>query len=209
MSWVNHAMRTKLYWHGNSAKTRIINEILHETGSAPDKKVLIFDYGCGTGGDWPAILSDYPQLTLVAYDPSEQSIRTARERLKDRSAELFTGKNLQQLNFKADYIVSFSVLEHVYDRRTYLETAKSLLADDGTFYLNYDDGHFRNFLDLNAPRLWPDEIGVWLHNLLAEPLARLGRVTHFQARVNRRDIDELIAILGFRVIEIFYSNGFH
>jgi SAM-dependent methyltransferase len=199
-------MDNKLYWLGNSAKTQIINAILHRTNNHQNGKSLIFDYGCGAAGDWPIILSDHSNLTLIGYDPSEQSIQTAKERLKGLNAELFTGDELQKLTFKAHFIVSFSVLEHVYNRHLYLQTAKKHLDENGIFYLNYDDGHFRNFLDLNKPRLWLSQSRGWLNNLLAEAWVRTGNMSHFKKRVNRSDIDTLIAGTGFKVVQVFYSN---
>ena len=199
-------MDNKLYWLGNSAKTRIINEILHQTGSHQNENVLIFDYGCGVAGDWPTILSDHRYLTLIGYDPSEQSIETAKRRLKGLNAKLFTGDELQKLTFKAHFVVSLSVLEHVYNRHSYLQMANKHLAENGVFYLNYDDGHFRNFLDLNTPKLWPSQCKEWLNNLLAETWARTGKLSRFKKRVNRTDVDKLIAATGFRVMQVFYSN---
>ena len=131
---------------------------------------------------------------------------SAKTRLKGLNAELFTGNELQNLTLKAHFVVSFSVLEHVFDRRSYLLTAKNHLAEKGIFYLNYDDGHFRNFLDLNAPRLWPSQCKKWLHNLLTKRLAQAGKISQFQMRVDRTTIEKLIAETGFRVLRAFYSN---
>jgi hypothetical protein len=94
----------------------------------------------------------------------------------------------------------------VYDRRRYLQTAKEHLAVQGVFYLNYDDGHFRNLLNLNAPRTWLTDLRIWLHNLSAGLLARLGWVSQYQKRVNRSDIDVLVAQVGFETTRVFYSN---
>jgi SAM-dependent methyltransferase len=199
-------MENRLYWPGNSAKTIVIDEILRRAGDVQNEEILIFDYGCGGGGDWPAVLTDYPRLHLVGYDPDRKSYQTAGARLKGLKADIFTGNELQTLSFKADFIVSFSVFEHVYDRRRYLQTARKHLAEYGIFFLNYDDGHFRNTLDLNAPGLWPGQLKAWLHNLLAEPLARVGRTHLYQARVNRSRVDKLVSESGFQVVKAFYSN---
>ncbi len=179
-------MSGRLYWFGNAAKAKIIQEILRDISKREiGNRVLIFDYGCGTGGDWPRVLNDYPSIHLVGYDPNRSAIEVAKTRLQGFSAELLTGDQLQSMPFLADYIVSFSVFEHVYDRLAYLQTAKTHLAEDGIFYLNYDDGHFRNMLDLNAPRAWPVTLRVWLHNLLSSSLAKLGWKAQFQRRVPR------------------------
>ena len=196
----------RLYWTGNAAKAKVIRNILDDPRVQTGQDVLIFDYGCGEGGDWKAIMQEFPNLSVIGYDPSRKSVDIAREKLKGERAEFLTDNELKHRIFKADFIVSFSVLEHVYDRRRYLQIAKDHLANNGVFYLNYDDGHFRTMLDLTAPRSWLTELRVWLHNLLAAVLARLGWVSQYQERVNRGDIDALIAQLGFQATDVFYSN---
>lgn len=194
------------YWTGNSAKSKVIGEVLDAAQAQPERQLLVFDYGCGSGGDWPSILPDYPNLRLIGYDPIVREIEIARTRLKGLPAQMLTGAELAEKDFRAEYILSFSVFEHVYDRRAYLQTAHRHLAENGRFYLNYDDGHFRSLLDLSAPGTWPVTIRVWLHNLLARPLARLGWVSQFQARVDRVEVDRLIEEAGFTIERAFYSN---
>lgn len=192
----------KLYWPGNAAKTKIIGDLLRKI---QHKNVVIFDYGCGNGGDWPSILADYPNIQLIGYDISTKSIQIAESRLSGFNATLLTGDALYEQNFKADFIVSLSVLEHVYDRKFYLNTAKKHLKEDGYFYLNYDDGHFRNLLDLNEPRLWLWQIHGWLINLPSLIFGGLNK-DNFQMRVSRSMIDKLIAECGFEIDEVFYGN---
>jgi len=193
-----------MLWLGNAAKAKVISAILAATSGSSSK--IIFDYGCGSGGDWPRILSQYRNLHLIGYDPSPKRIEAARTKLVGFNAQLLSRNQLKEQTFKADYVVSFSVLEHVYDRRAYLQTAKKHLHEDGTFYLNYDDGHFRNVLDLTDPSLWAGQISEWMHNLLAGPLARVGRTSGFQERVSRPDMDRLVDQVGFCRIDEFYSN---
>jgi SAM-dependent methyltransferase len=197
-------MDDKLYWLGNVAKTKIIRTILAETPA--HRPILIFDYGCGKGGDWPAILGDYPNIKLVGYEPYYKSYEIARKSLQGLNAEIYTGDDIASLDFKADYVVSFSVLEHVFDRRLYLATIKRLLAGDGTFFLNYDDGHFRNFLNLNRPDLWFGQLKEWLHNFVAVPLSKVGIEARFQRRVFRCELESLVKEMGFRVVRSEYSN---
>lgn len=197
-------MTGRLYWLGNAAKTRIIAEILSRT--AHGQETLIFDYGCGRAGDWPEILAAHPHLRLIGYEPHGPSYRAARERLDGLRAEILTGSSIETASFQADIIVSLSVLEHVYDRAFYLRTAKRLLAKDGVFYLNYDDGHFRTMLDLSQPRQWPSQVREWVHNLLAWPLGRLGCVGFYQGRVYGAELDRLLGESRLRTTRVFYSN---
>jgi cyclopropane fatty-acyl-phospholipid synthase-like methyltransferase len=195
---------TTLYWIGNAAKTTIVRDILAHLPDEPE--TLIFDYGCGAGGDWGRVLRDYPQIQLIGYEPNTRSASQAQTRLRDVNARILTGAELAGLDFKAHVIVSFSVLEHVYDRQGYLQTAKTHLAEDGVFYLNYDDGHFRNVLHLDHPQSWLTDIRIWLHNLTAKPLARLGYISQYQHRVPRTVVDAAVEHAGFRVSQTFYSN---
>ncbi len=85
-------MSGRLYWFGNAAKAKIIQEILRDISKREiGNRVLIFDYGCGTGGDWPRVLNDYPSIHLVGYDPNRSAIEVAKTRLQGFSAELLTG----------------------------------------------------------------------------------------------------------------------
>jgi SAM-dependent methyltransferase len=142
----------------------------------------------------------------VAWDPDRRSAATARRRLAGTRARLIDSAEVRRSTFAADFVLSFSVLEHVYDRRDYLALARRHLARDGRFFLNYDDGHFRVALDLEEPRTWPGQLMSASRNLLGPLLARLGRVDRFQARVARADLDELVASTGLVCEEAYYSN---
>jgi SAM-dependent methyltransferase len=197
-------MDNKLYWSGNSAKTKILREILGKLSD--DRPTIIFDYGCGDGGDWPLVLRDYPQIRLIGYEPHDKSFAMAKKSLQGLNVELYTGKDIDKLDFKADFIVSFSVLEHVYDRYFYLQTARKLLAYNGLFYLNYDDGHFRNFLDLNRPGHWFGQLKEWLHNLLAGPSSWIGITSGYQQRIHSQELENLVRETGFEIGRSEYSN---
>ena len=129
-----------MYWMGNIAKSRIIGEILDAHPATP---FTIFDYGCGDGGDWKRVLADRTDIRMVGYEPDRASANRARERAARIAGEIYTGDAIQTLELSADCIVTFSVFEHVVDRREFLAHAKRLLAPNGMLYLNYDDGHFR------------------------------------------------------------------
>jgi SAM-dependent methyltransferase len=193
-----------MYWLGNAAKTKVIVRVLEECRSG--REITIFDYGCGGGGDWPRILSDFPHLRLYGYDINERAAEAARRRLATKNALVFSGGDIHNLNFKADCIVSFSVFEHVYDRGFYLRTAKRLLARHGLFFLNYDDGHFRNVLSLDQPGCWLSQLREWVHKMASPPLARLSVSARYKGRVVREQVDRLVRESGFEVIRAEYSN---
>ena len=197
-------MTQRLYWLGNAAKSRVIAEIL--ASNPGPEPIAIFDYGCGDGGDWRAILSDHPHLRLVGYEPYGPSYHKARERLRGHAAEILGGKDIEMLEIKADYIVSFSVFEHVVHRAEFLRHAKRILASDGLFFLNYDDGHFRNLMDVSRPSTWLPALRSWGRTAVSRPFAGLGMSSHYQRRVNARDADALVAECGFRIERVDYHN---
>ena len=194
----------KLYWLGNVAKTRIVFELLEQSsGGSP---VTIFDYGCGDGGDWPYILHDHPHLRLVAFEPGADSYGKAVKRLAGSGAEILTGDAMSTLNIRADYIVSFSVFEHVVDQNRFLRHAKRVLAPDGCFFLNYDDGHFRNILDLAEPVTWLPALRARLRTLVSPGLAGMGREAGYQQRVIAAIADRLVLEQGFVIDRVSYHN---
>lgn len=201
---MSQAVIKKLYWLGNAAKSQIIKEILEShSGSTP---VTVFDYGCGDGSDWPAILADHPWVQLIGYEPYASSCQKARKRLRNYAADIIGGQQIETLAVKADYIVSFSVFEHVVDREAYLRHAKRILASKGVFYLNYDDGHFRNWLDISQPTTWLPALRAWSRTVISRPLAAIGFTTRYQRRVNVSELKRLIAETGFRIMSVAYHN---
>lgn len=138
-------------------------------------EVTVFDYGCGDGGDWPNIVHDHPRIKVVGFEPDKKRAAIARTRIPLVDAPK---------DVSADVIVSFSVFEHVRDRPAYLATAKRALKQNGVFFLNYDDGHFR------VP---------YLKFLYA-------RLRDYHRRVEREEADRLIAEAGFSVESCFYNN---
>lgn len=194
----------RLYWLGNVAKTRIISELLaHCQGP---ELVTVFDYGCGDGGDWPRILGDNPHLRLVAFEPGAAAYRKACERLRGFNAKILTRDAMDSLDLQAEYIVSFSVFEHVVDQVHFLQNAKRVLAPGGLFYLNYDDGHFRNLLDLADSATWLPALRARLRTLVSPLLAAFHRETGFQRRVVAAAVDHLVAESGFRIERVDYHN---
>ncbi len=168
--------------------------------NAAGRPFVVFDHGCGDGGDWPAVLADHPNLQLRAWDPDPVRATIIRHRLRGcGNAQVLAPLDVRAGGITADAIVSFSVLEHVRDRPAYLATAKRLLAPDGTFYLNYDGGHVRATVDPADPRTWGDGPRA-LRRLAA------GRAGPAQHRVPRAEVDRLVHEAGFAVTGVRYEN---
>jgi SAM-dependent methyltransferase len=196
-------MNPPMYWVGNIAKSRIISEILDAHPATP---ITIFDYRCGDGGDWKRVLADRPDIRMVGYEPDQASAKRARGRLQGLQAEIYTGDAIQTLELSADCIVTFSVFEHVVDRRKFLAHAKRLLAPTGMLYLNYDDGHFRSRLDLADVSTWGPAFRTMARTLVSGPAAQVGRPAKYQRRVEAREADRLVEGAGFRIGRVDYHN---
>ena len=192
----------KLFWTGNVAKARIIDQLIGDMRPS----LTVLDYGAGSGGDWPEVLAARPGIELVCYEPDAAATRELRAALAGQTATVLSDAEFAASRLQADYIVSFSVLEHVFDRAAYLAHAKRLLAPDGVFHLNYDDGHFRTFLDLDECRGWRAGLAVTLQNKLTWLWPRINRFDRYQARVERTAIDAMIARSGLQLVEERYEN---
>lgn len=186
-----------LAWFGNAAKMRIVQNL-----TADRKPKTVFDFGAGRGAGWPETLALHPEIELVCYEPSASAVEL---RKAVPSARVFSA-DIAEVDVAADYIVSFSVFEHVYDRVSYVANARRLLKPGGTFFLNYDDGHFRKNLNLNDASNWSGTLREHFRNLASPILPRIGQVGHYQARVDRRDADDLLTSAGFETIESRYEN---
>ncbi len=108
-----------------------------------------------------------------------------------------------------DYIVSFSVFEHVFDRVGYLAECSRVLAGDGRIFLNYDDGHFRfNFaINQGVPILQNLMQGrEVISNLIRPVAARAWLVRFYQARVTEAIIDKLVRRADLRIVSKRFAN---
>ena len=177
-----------LAWYGNAAKMRIIARVV-----ADGQPKTVFDFGAGGGAGWAETLRLHPEITLIAYEPHPPSARRLRRSVP--TAQVYDG-DAAKVDAEADIAVSFSVFEHVADRPAYLRHAMRSLRPGGTFFLNYDDGHFRH----------PGSTLDALRNRLAPILPSIGLKGLYQATVRKDDADRMVAEAGFVMIHDRYEN---
>src|SRR5205085_5746138 len=60
-----------MYWPGNAAKMEVVARLV-ELVKGRDAPLTVFDYGCGSGGDWPRILAEVDGFEVVGYEPNER-----------------------------------------------------------------------------------------------------------------------------------------
>lgn len=181
-------MGERIYWHGNAAKTWVLQRLLDDGARS------VIDHGCGAGGHWPDVLADHPGISYLGWDPNRRSAAKARRRGLNVSTEFpFV---------RVDAVVSFSVLEHVRDRARYMAEARAVLSDEGRFYLNYDDGHFRTRFDPDlSMRDNVESAKALIHNRLARFMG-----SGYQRRVTPGEAYHLARRVGLEIVESRYHN---
>jgi trans-aconitate methyltransferase len=179
--------------YGNAAKLYCLR-LLDEAIGRADGTFRIVDLGCGDGRNFVELLRRHPNVGYIGVDPSRRAIERAKGLLPNAQ---FVHAPAYDARFEpADAVVSLSVLEHVKDRKRYLEAVHANLAAAGRVYLNYDSGHFG-----------PDAtLSERTKAALARAVAGFGWESRYRARVHRRELSELLASVGLRVVD---DKGFN
>ena len=178
---------------GNSAKLYCLKWIEAQIAQSTNEEVTLLDLGCGTGNNFVRLLQAYPQVRYVGIEPSDTAVQ-ARRNLSGLNATIFQDYAYDVQNRlvreQFDIVVSFSVLEHVYWRQAYLQTAKDCLKPTGHFLINYDAGHF-------IAGNWRDS----LKNRVGPLLARLGNERYYQALVRDADFRARAQTSGLKIVD--------
>ena len=156
----------------------------------------VLDLGCGDASYWIQVLDNNPECQLFLYEPDRKVLDKAKNALLGRNVTFLS--ELDSLNDDTfDVITCFAVLEHVFNLNKFFEELKRLLAKNGTAYINYDDGHFRNAMYLSRSR------GFRIRNSLKTKLAFLWRIlgwySKYQKPINANGLNELISKNGLRI----------
>jgi SAM-dependent methyltransferase len=176
---------------GNSAKDYCLTRVAELAAATPE--LTIVDLGCGDGRNVEPLLRAHPSIRYLGIDPSAEAIDGARRRLAQYPAELAVGRAYDVELATADVVLSFSVLEHVYDRVPYVRSISRNLAPAGVAFVNYDAGHFTARSErFKGP--------------LRRGLARFGRDSRFQAPVAEDELAALVDAAGLRIEEDLFFN---
>lgn len=177
INWTNSEFEN-IQWGSNSAFQDIFGFVI---GFAKEKKYLrILDLGCGDGGQWNWYFKNKESfdfsLDITGYEPF------ANNATPSSSMDLDLIKiynNLEEVLGKFDVVLCMSVLEHVYDRKKFLEDSYRFTESEGYSLINFDNGHFFN----------PKE---WKRNIFGKFLAhRTPFKRYYQDFV---DVDKIIKI---------------
>jgi SAM-dependent methyltransferase len=194
---VRRAFEGALLIDGNAAKLYCLRQIDARL-AASSQPATILDLGCGSGGAFVELLRRHPHARYVGVEPSGDACAQAQSLLKDFDATIVQQAAYTFAGEPAQFVVSFSVLEHVYDRRSYLACARLNLAREGLFYINYDAGHF------SPAAGWRDRVKT----AIGRPLAALGWERFFQALVPEAEFRTLVEDAGLEIRDAkFFNSG--
>ncbi|MDX2136960.1 MAG: class I SAM-dependent methyltransferase [Chloroflexota bacterium] len=187
-------MSDVLYTMGNTAKLYCLNWLSTQLAQNSEQKTIL-DLGCGTGQNFVQLLRDYPHVQYVGIEPSAAACAEARKQLAGTKATIIQDYAYHAVHSKLpqptfDFIVSFSVFEHVYRRQHYLEFIRTCLKPDGYVLINYDAGHFQSH-----------DLKERLKNVIGPVLARLGNEAYYQSFVREADFRRWAGEAQLEIIE--------
>jgi SAM-dependent methyltransferase len=173
---------------GNTAKLYCL-QLIHRAAAEVDGEFRIVDLGCGNGSNFVELLRRRPNVRYVGVEPLTGPAEQARRTLPD--AEIINATAYDVRVEPAHAVVSFSVLEHVVDRRRYFEALRANLRSDGRAYLNYDSGHFVTDADLLERA----------KAIASRALARLGSESRYRRRVSADEFRALVDGSRLRIVD--------
>jgi SAM-dependent methyltransferase len=184
---------SELWTQGNAAKLYCLKWIAdYVTGK---DAVRIIDLGSGRSKNFVRLLQAFPQIEYIGVEPSASECAAARQALAGLRATIHQGYAYQVmgnlLHEAADVVVSFSVLEHVYQRQAYLQSVRDCLKPGGYALVNYDAGHFVD----------PPDLRERVKNVVGPLLARLGQERYYQSFVGEADFRSMLTAVGLEVVE--------
>lgn len=193
-------MAAEILSYGNTAKLYCLNWLDDFLREKKDP-VSILDLGCGGGLNFVPLLKKYPFVHYVGVEPLARDVVTAPKNMKGLNAEIIHGQAHEVKVSPCDIVVSFSVLEHVYDRFEYLSVIKRNMKPRGHCLINYDSGHFV----VTSGRWWDPRSDVWL-NFLSPILGKFGWRKHYQSFVFEREFRDLVKKLGLSIWDEKFFN---
>jgi 2-polyprenyl-3-methyl-5-hydroxy-6-metoxy-1,4-benzoquinol methylase len=125
---------------------KYLKKILSEPGPKPDDKIRILDVGCGRG--WlTSLANQYGAADVV--DPVPESIQTARKMHPDLNFMVGTASDVSRAHGQHRYhvVISSEVIEHVVDKKGFVEEITSCLRTDGHVIITTPRGElYENWL---------------------------------------------------------------
>lgn len=185
---------------GNTAKLYCVNWMAQKIALQPDETWTILDLGGGTGNNFVQLMARFPGVHYTSIEPSPSACEVARRTLPaerstiiqdyayDIQGRLVTGT--------FDFVTSFSVMEHVYQRLRYLQSAHACMHDESYLLMNYDAGHF----------VRPGSLKERLKNIIGPLLANVGIERYYQRFVREADFQAIVRHANLRIVDDKFFN---
>lgn len=173
----------------------------HEFLNLINSNSKVLDLGCGEAGYWESILARHQNLKLFLFEPDKDRLSKARSRVHGDNVNFVS--DLSELSSSFDFIFSFSVLEHVWDKDLFFQQVSNLLEKDGMAIINYDDGHFRSHVYRNRSVFYRAK------NRLKTKLGPVWKIlrdySKFQSPVDPQEVIRLLDKYGLYIAHQEYS----
>jgi SAM-dependent methyltransferase len=162
-------------------------------GKNAKKKLKVLDLGCGGGNVDGFLKSKFPNWEITGVDISTKALKIAKA---NYPKVIFLKRSVENLDFDSksfDLILSLDTLEHFDNPGKVVKSARSVLEDDGVFFLAIP-------LEKQFPTLY------WLMNKFGWDKGKRASVGHINV-FNNVEILNLFIEAGF--IETYHSFGGH
>lgn len=179
---------------GNTAKLYCLEQIA--AIAAERGPLTILDLGCGAGKNFAGLLTRHPDVTYVGVDTDPDVCAAARVTLSGFRAEIVCGSAYDLDRGQFDLVASLSVLEHIRDRRAYIEVMARSLRPNGRAYLIVDNGHF---VDRHPRELLKTTVG--------RARAFVGSDRWYQSFVHEEEVRDHLSRVGLEVIDARSFNS--
>lgn len=183
-----------LYSKNNAAKQWILEQL---SARFTNRSAKILDLACGSAWIWKNFVDQHPLIQIVGADTDAVAITKGKGAYQNESrVELRVADAQRPLEEGAyDAVIALSAIEHVVDRKAFLETVFRALTPGGVAFLNYDDGHFRS-------TNWKERVMVPVSQLLA----MVGIEGPYMKRVDDVEFQKMAQEVGFRVVGLRSHN---
>ena len=147
------------------------------------------------------VLERYPTLDLFLFEPDPKVLAKAKRLVRGPNVK-YSSIPSDIPSTEIDIVTCFAVIEHVWDLEGFFFLVKRVLKSEGKAILNYDDGHFRNYMYLHRSRSFRfrNQLKTRLHLLWK----LMNWYSKYQKPIDATQLRNLYTALGFEEIQDFY-----
>ncbi len=189
-----------IFSKGNTAKQWIFSELDRRFGNASFR---LLDLGCGDAGVWKTFAESHPNMNYEGFDHDAVAIERGKKIFAGFSNMSISSGDAQKNRGEGfDVVTALSAIEHVVNRRAFLQTVSSALKSGGIAFLNYDDGHFRSS-DIKERLMVP----------VSQVMAMFGKEGPYMKHVDDAEFRRMaeqagLVVLDFRKHNLMKLKGF-